>query len=275
MIKKLIGLIFFIIGLLILIVILRQPSHNRGWEKESQILPEVSIADNLITIKNTRDFTYATSSITNYGYVDREINIQDVEKVYFVIEPFSAWKAVGHTFLTFDIKGQEPIAFSVEARREDDESYSAFKGLFNTYELWYVWGNETDLITRRGLYLDHPLHMYELELSSEGAQKLFKGLAEKTITITDNPKFYNSLFTNCTNELAHIANYVTPHKIPLHYSLFFTGYADEYLYKLGLIKNSIPFVDLEKKTYITNIVKEISSSENFSTQLREKLSAQK
>ncbi len=272
MFKKIIARTLFIVGILFIIVLLRQPSHNRSWEKESSIMPEVTITNDTVTIKNVRDFTYSTSSITNYGYTERTIPISDIEKVYFIIEPFSSWKAVGHTFLTFDIKGQEPIAFSVEARREDDESYSAVKGLFNTYETWYVWGNETDLITRRGLYLDHPLHMYQLDIAQEGAQKLFKGLAEKTIDISSNPKFYNSLLTNCTNELAKISNFVTPGKVPFHYSLFLTGYSDEYLYKLGLIKNSLPFTELESNNYITDVVKEFHSSEDFSNKLRESLS---
>lgn len=272
MFKKIITIVLLFIGIFLIFILVKQPSHDRSWEKESKIMPEITISDNTVTIKNMRDFTYSTSSITDYNYTERTIPISDIEKAYFVVEPFSSWKAVGHTFLTFDIKGQEPISFSVEARREDDESYSAIKGLFNTYELWYVWGNETDLIVRRGLYLDHPLHMYQLKLTQEGSQKLFKGLADKTIEISSNPKFYNSLFTNCTNELASIANDVTPNKIPFHYSLFFTGYSDEYLYKLGLIQNSISFTELEEKNYITNHVKELHSFENFSTELRKKLS---
>lgn len=272
MLKKIIAILIICLGIFLILILLKQPSHERSWEKESKIMPEVIISGDTVTIKNVRDFTYSTSSITNYNYVDRTINISDIEKAYFIIEPFSSWKAVGHTFLTFDIKDQEPIAFSVEARREDDESYSALRGLFNTYETWYVWGNETDLITRRGLYLDHPLHMYQLDIPQESAQKLFTGLVEKTISISQEPKFYNTLLTNCTNELAKISNFVTPGKIPFHYSLFLTGYSDEYLYKLGLIKNSLPFTELEQKNYITNIVKEFYSAEDFSNKLREHIS---
>lgn len=267
------ALLIIIIGVLVYIFAFQQPSHDRRWEKESSIMPQVSVDGDRVTIKNVRDFTYSTSSITDYGYEDRTISIKGVKKAYFIIEPFSEWKAVGHTFLTFDIEGQDPISFSVEARREDDESYSAVKGLFNAYETWYVWGSETDLITRRALYLDHPLHMYELKLDEAHVQNLFSGLVQKTIEITDSPKFYNSLITNCTNELARISNSVAKGTIPLHYSLMLTGYSDEYLYKLGFIENSLPFEELEQKTYITDTVKEIHSSENFSQELRQRLSS--
>lgn len=271
MYKKILFALLALIGVLLLIFFLQKPSHNRNWEIQSKTLPEISLDGDTVTITNIRDFTYSPTDITDLGYTTRTFNINNVTKAYFIIEPFSAWDAVGHTFLSFDIEGQDPIAFSVEARREEDESYSALAGLFKKYELWYVWGNETDLIVRRGLYLDHPLYMYELELEQSRVQKLITGLIQKTVDLQDNPKFYNTLLSNCTNELAKIANSVTPDSIPFHYSLFLTGYSDEYLYQLGLIENTTLFKELESQHYITNIVKEIYSEEDFSTTLRNRV----
>lgn len=271
MLRSILKIIALILVIALLYFWFLSPSHDRQWQAESALLPNVTIEDNTITIKNVRDFTYSNSDITELRYEDRAINIQDIEAAYFIIEPFSTWSAVGHTFLTFDIKDQKPLAFSVEARREHDESYSPVQGLFKKYELWYVWGNETDLIVRRGLYLDHPLHMYKLEIEPETAQRLFETLAIQTQELQTTPQFYNTLLTNCTNALAGFSNNMNKGSIPFHYSLFLTGYADEYLYKLGLIQTDKPFKQLVQDTYITDIVKEHHASEEFSKLLREEV----
>ena len=271
MIKKTFVYTTLSIIIIFAVIFSNKPSHNKNWEKESAVLPHATIQNKTIMIENVRDFTYSTSSITAYNYTTRTFKTEDLEKAYFIIEPFSSFEAVGHTFLTFDIKGQEPIAFSVEARREDGENYSATKGLFNTYELWYVWGQETDLITRRGLYLDHPLHMYELDIQGKTTQDIFVSLIKETIELEKNPQFYNTLFSNCTNALAKFSNQNIKGSIPYHYSFHLTGYSDEYLYKLGLIKNDKTFKEKEMNSYITDVIKESHSDLKFSEIIRKNI----
>ncbi len=266
--KRILLLIFILILVLLVSVFSQKPSHNRNWERESKTMPNVSINENLVTIKNVRDFKYSDKEILSLDYFDRTIDINKVEKIYYLIEPFAKWQAVAHAYLTFDIKGEDPIAFSVEARREEGEGFSAIDGLFNNYELWYVWGTETDLIVRRALYLNDPLYMYEMDIKPETAQKIFKELVLKTIDLGNEAKFYNTVTSNCTNELARASNLANKGSIPLHYSWVLTGYSDEFLYKLGLIKNEKSLDEIKKTNYITEYTKEIANKEDFSVLLR-------
>lgn len=271
-IKKILALILILLLAVLFSIYIQKPTHNRNWERESEILPEVSIKENLITIKNVRDFKYSATEITSLDYLDRTIDSNKVKKVYYLIEPFAKWDAVAHSYLSFGIEGEEPISFSVEARREEGESFSAFDGFFNNYELWYVWGTETDLIIRRALYLNHPLYMYEVDIKPETARAIFLNLIQKTKNLSENAKFYNTITSNCTNELARSSNTVNKGSIPLHYSWVLTGYSDEYLYKLGLIKNDKSLDEIKMKSYITEYVKEIANKDNFSVLLRDFLS---
>lgn len=266
--KKVFKILFIIVFILLFVVLLKKPDHDKNWEIESRVLPSVEQEGGLVKIKNVRDFKYSEDKILSYDYIDREIDISKVKKLYFIIEPFAKWDAVAHSFFSFDIEGQEPISFSVEARREEGENYSAVKGLFNEYELWYVWGTENDLIVRRGLYLDHPLIMYEVEATEEYVQGLFGDLIQKTKDLENNPRFYNTVASNCTNVLAESANKVKEKTVPPHYSLVLTGYSDEYLYKLGFVSNETSLEDLKKKNYITDFIKENYQEENFSELLR-------
>lgn len=259
----------------LLFISFKQPSNDRVWEEESAILPDIAIEGDVITIKNFRDWRYSATDKVSRGYLTRTIDVKDITGVQFLISPFGMDGKAAHTFFSFEIKDAPPVSVSIEARREASETYSAFKGLFNNYELWYAWGSEEDFVARRAVYYDDPLLMYPLNVSAETAQKLLIDMAHDTDSLETEPRWYNTFSSNCTSLLATAANHVNKGSIPWNYSMFVTGYADDYLYKLGIIPHDLPFSEEEKKYSIADIVKEIYKADaplgEFSEELREKM----
>lgn len=218
----------------LLYLALRQPASDAAWIPEQARTAYAEVGE-VVTLHNVRDWTYdATGPITT-DWISVTIDPDTITRAWFLLEPFSDWKAVGHTFLSFELIDGSVYSFSVEARRESDETYSALKGLFRTYELSYQWGTERDFVTRRMLYLDHPLRLYPLELSPEAARALFLSLIKETDELAENPRFYNTLTANCTNVLAHIVNRHYPNTLPYDLSWNLTGLSDVYLMEEGLI----------------------------------------
>ena len=85
-------LIFSIIILAALSLIYsRQASLHRDWNLDQLILPQVSMSGTTVVLKNLRDFEY--SSTTNYevNYYDAEYDVNDLESLYYIIEPFSEY----------------------------------------------------------------------------------------------------------------------------------------------------------------------------------------
>ena len=220
----------------LLFVFTKKPEADRMWLPEQERTAYAIEAAGLVTLLNVRDWTYGTSSPLTTDWTTATIDPSDIVRVWFLIEPFSDWEAVGHTFLSFELNDGRVYSFSVEAKRESHETYSAIKGLFREYELSYQWGTERDFVTRRLIYLNHPLRLYPLELEPAAAQALFRSLVEETNTLAAEPRFYNTLAANCTNVLSTIVNRHYPGTLPLHYSWYLTGYADQYLMKEGLIR---------------------------------------
>lgn len=228
----------------------------------------ISIQENIITLTNVRDWRYLDQEILSKNLIDRQINLDSLEKVWFVVEPFGKWDGIAHTFFIFDFTNQDPISFSIEARREIGEEYSPILGMLNQYELGYFWGQETDFLIRRATYLDHDLYMYPLQISNQSAKKLLITLAHETNKINQKPKYYNTLTSNCTNTLANIVNQIEPGIVPWHPARLLTGYADDYLYSLGLIPTDEDFVSITSRHYVTDLVKTHASSDTFSNDFR-------
>lgn len=213
------------------------PRNDLVWLPEQERTATAEVSDTII-LHNVRDWTYDENGPVTREWTDVVINPDDIETAWFLIEPFSAVKAIGHTFLSFTLKDGRSYSFSVEARRESDETYSALRGLFNEYELSYQWGTERDFVTRRLVFLQHPLRRYPLELNDGDAKRLFLSLVEETNALAATPRFYNSLSANCTNVLATIVNKHYRGRLMYDISWYLTGYADEYLMRENLIAQS-------------------------------------
>ncbi len=238
-------LVLRITGILILIVLVgafvfaftKTPQSDRDWSEEFSQTSSANITvDGKIHITNVRDWTYDEGITISKDWREVTIDPTTIKRVWFVTEPFSSWTAVGHTFLSFEFSDGTVLSFSIEARREVGEKYSALRGLFNTYELAYQWGTERDFVTRRLLYLNHPVRRYPLTLDHDMAEGLFRGAVERTNALAEKPRFYNTFTENCTNALAYIVNGIAPHTLPYDLSWQLTGYADLYLMKQGFIE---------------------------------------
>ena len=214
----------------------KSPHSDLVWDDAASRTVYTVNEENMLTLYDVRDWTYASGTILSKEWVEEtRVNIDELVGVWFLLEPFSEWQAVGHTYLTFEFSDGNNISFSVEARREADEGYSAIKGAFRNYELSYTWGTERDLLTRRLLYLQHPLRMYPLNLEPEVQKQILISLAQQTNLLKENPRFYNTLTANCTSILAKEVNVAYPNSIPYHISWNLPGYSDTFLMNEGHI----------------------------------------
>jgi hypothetical protein len=225
-----------IVGVVFLALL--EPRSDRTWSPELEKTSFATIdADKTIRLNNVRDWTYGPGQIRTKNWLaEVTVDPEKITRVWFMFEPFPALKAAGHTYLTFEFSDGSALSFSVEARKEAHEKFRASMGLFRQYELAYTWGTERDFLTRRLLYLRHPVYMYPLAIDAEAAQRYFRRLVEKTNELAGRPRFYNTLTANCTNLLAEMANESRPGAVPYDISWNFPGSSDLFLMRVGLIE---------------------------------------
>ncbi len=215
---------------------IRQPRADRVWADDVAVFPHVTINADEVTIEGVRDWHYELERVLSVDYIDQTFIPSQISQVWLVQEPFANWKAIAHTLFVFDFLDGESVAFSIEARKEAGEKFAAWAGLWRNFELIYLWGTEQDFINRRFVYFDREVYKYPLATTPEFNAQLFLELAKETIRLEQNPRFYHSLASNCTNNLADITNKVNPGTIPLFTrARVLPGYTDKFLFEQGLI----------------------------------------
>lgn len=261
--KRILKLLVCVVLVLALIIIgiviydtLKTPSLTRDWSEEAAILPDVTVSSTTVTIKQMRNWRYARGETISRDYYEDTFDLDKASKAYLLFNPFGKWEGVGHSFFVFEFDDGKQVALSVEARSERGEKYDSIRGIFNHYEVWYVFGSTADLMSRRAIYHNEDLYMYELQIPREGVRALFVDLATTAERLETEPAFYNTVTSNCTNLLADSANRVKKGSIPFHYSRLFTGYADNQLYDLGLIRTDKPFDEVFAESRIDEKIRE-------------------
>lgn len=214
-----------------------QPSNERNWYDYYKHTPDAEVsADGIVTLRYLRDFKHDRSgTIQNEWQENVTIDSRDVSRVWFVLSAIEESEYVAHSFLVFELDDGRSISFSIEARREEGEPYSAFWGLFRKYDLIYSWGMERDFVGVRLFVFDYQTEMYPLLLDKEQSGKVFAAMARATVDIADNPRFYNTLTGNCTNLLAKAINEAVPGRLPYDLSWNLPALSVGYLVEQGFI----------------------------------------
>ena len=222
------------------------PRHDRVWQPLYTVMPQASTTPESVTLLQVRDWRHTATTTYDYTYLaTTTIDRAALDTVWFTVQPFAKFAGVGHTLLTFELNDGRAYTFSIEARREVGEEYTALRGLFNQYELIYAWGTARDFLGVRLFFLNDDLYHYPLQLTEEEAWRILTYLAEATAELHHTPRFYNTLSANCTNLLAKSINERSPAD-PLPYGLAwnFPGYGDRYLQRQGYIANAYDLVAL-------------------------------
>jgi len=241
-------------GIFVAAVLTRQPRHDRDWYPHLSRLPHVNMEGGSFSIVPYGDWTYTEDAPEQMVWTEVPPHrISHVRRVWFVTEPHPGLPVMAHTFVLFEFGEGDIIGLTIEARKETREEYSALAGAFNKFELMYYWSSPRDLMTRRAVMMDRELYMYPLALSGEQAEAYLTALLEKTVSIEKRPRFYNTLTSNCTNELAKAAD------LPWDPAFIFTGGADGALYRVGLIEGEGGFDTARQNARIDACVRDKAS----------------
>ncbi len=135
-----------------------EPSNERPWQPDVQVLAAAEIDGDLVTMRSIRSIRYRSETAFTPRWYDKTLDLRDLDSLD-LIAVYWMGDAIAHTILSFGF-GDERIAISIEIRKEMDETYSAFAGLFRRYELYYVVGDESDLIGLRTTYREPPEDVY-------------------------------------------------------------------------------------------------------------------
>lgn len=227
------------------------PRQDRNWYPYLSHTPDLTVTADRFEVSPVSDWSYDAGGPTDEHYTNAGYNISDLREVWFMLEPQPGSQLAAHTLLLFEFSGDRILGLTIEARREQGEEYDALAGVFNAFELSYIWATARDLLTRRAVMLGHEVFVYPVAITDEQKQFLLRRLLERGEALETTPRYYNTITSNCTNELAKAAGF---HWAPAY---IFTGRSDEYLFRRHIIPGA-NFEDAHARSDMTAFIRALN-----------------
>lgn len=221
--------VLIVLAAFLLVAFTSTPRLDRDWVDNLERMPDIEMRADGFLMSHVRDWTYDANGDVARSEAEFEGAFAELENVWFMIEPHPGMEMMAHTLVLFEFADDRMVGLTIEARKEEGETYSALWGTFNAFELAYIWATPKDLLTRRAVFLDHDVLIYPLNLTDVQEVSFLSRLLTKTQAISTEARWYNTLFSNCTNELAKTAD------LDWHHAFIMTGYSAERLFELELI----------------------------------------
>lgn len=252
----------------LVLVLLGRPSNDRDWAPDQARLPIARIDGDSVTISNLRNTHYRSTTDFDVRWETRTYDLRTLDSLWFMVEPFAAWRGPAHTLLSFGFSDGHYVAVSVEIRKEAGESFSPLLGLLRQYELTYVVGDERDLIGLRANHRRDDVHLYRLRATPAQARALFLGMLDRANALAAQPEFYNTLTNTCTTNIVDHIEQLAPGTVPLSYKTVLPAYSDDLAYDLGLIDTALPRDSYRSAHRINEAAARFADSPAFSRGIR-------
>lgn len=247
-----------------------EPSNQRDWQADVSVLPYATVRGDLVSVHNIRNFDYRSETDYTPAYYDKTFDMRALEGADLV-SVYWMGPAIAHTFLSFSFAGGDHLAISIETRKEKQEAYSAVKGFFRQYEIFYVVADERDVIRLRTNYRRDPpedVYLYRVQAPPGDVRRVFLEYLKEINSLKEAPAFYNTLTSNCTTDIWYLS-LVNPRHLPFSWKILASGYLPEYLYEAGRLDTSVEFAELRRRGHVNTRALAADSAPDFSLRIRQ------
>ncbi|WP_350015877.1 DUF4105 domain-containing protein [Rhodanobacter sp. IGA1.0] len=244
------------------------PSNLRDWADDVSRPLTGRIEGHQVVLDNVRDFAWRADTDYDAHWETRRYDLDHLVTADAVLSYWGS-QAIAHAMISFGFDDGRHVVFSVEIRRERGEQYSAIGGFFKQFETTLVAADEHDIIRVRTNVRGEDDYLYPLRMDKPAMRELFLSYVHAANRLATTPAFYNTLTSNCTTIVYHMARQIEP-RLPWDIRLLFTGYLPEYLHAVGAVDRSVPVGALRERSRITDRARRTRATDDFSRVIRER-----
>jgi hypothetical protein len=226
-----------------------KPRNDRDWEPAVAVLPRAIVSGDAVTIENVRNFEYRTSADFTPYYETRTYHLGLLEGVDVI---FFNWgsRVMSHPLLVFDFGPDGRVCMSIEVRYRRGQPYSILASLYRQYELIFVAADERDATLRRTKYgPSQEAYLYRMVTTPHERQATFLDYVNAINSLSRSPRWYHGLCTNCTTSFYQLPS----SRRRCDWRVLVNAQLDRALYATGRLDRSIPFADLRRAAYVTDV----------------------
>ena len=242
------------------------PSNDRDWQPEVARTASATFTGNRLTVHNLRNFDYRSETDFSARWETRSYDLDHLRGVDLFI-CFWGPTAIAHTIASWEFADGPPLAISIETRKEKGETYSAVRGFFRQFEVYYVVADERDVVRLRTNHRGEQVYLFRIRMPVERARALLLDYLAELNQLVRHPRWYNALTHNCTTGIRYHLKHLGVGQ-RLDWRILANGRLDELLYARGSLDTRLPLSELRRRGAITDRAREADQDPLFSARIR-------
>ncbi len=266
---RLAPVLFIPIAVVIIWWLLIPASNDRDWQPFFARPATATFDGDTVTIHNVRNFHYRTQDDFDEIW---ETRTYDLDQLVGMDMYLNYWgpTSIAHTIASWEFADGRHLSISIETRKERGEPYSAIKGLFRQYEIYYVVADEEDAIGLRAAHRGEDVYLYRLVHPPGLARALLEEYLREINRLSGRPEWYNAIRHNCTTAIRSHTRAIGGDK-GWDIRFLLNGTLDRMGYERGTIDTSMSFEELRRRSDITEKAKAAYGEPGYSAIIREGL----
>jgi len=232
----------------------QKPSLYRDWNETESVLSEITFSWDTVDIKDIRNFKHISPTESIPWYYDKSFDLNEIESLYYIVEPFSDFDWPAHTMLSFWFSDWTYLVVSAELRKEKWEWFDPLLWLLNQFEIVYIIWDENDLVKLRSNIRKDIVRLYPMDASKEQIRDLFTSVLHRADKLSKEPEFYNTFWNTCTTSILWHVNSLRKDKISgFDLKVLLPSNSDIIAFKEWLIDTDLNLLDARDYYDITEL----------------------
>ena len=243
------------------------PSNHRDWQPDMAHVARAEIDGDILTVHNVRNFDWRSRTDFDQRWETRRYRLSQLRGTDLFLS-YWAGEAVAHAIVSFDFADSEPLAFSIEIRREVGEEFSSLAGFFKSYELAIIAADERDVVKVRSTVRGEDVRLFRLDMQQKTARGLLGEYVALANDVSATPRWYNTLTANCTTMIFGMARRLDP-RIRLDWRILLPGKLPSFLREKDFVSRDMPLDELVAASRIGPRAAGPPPDPGFSARIRE------
>ncbi|QWT21889.1 DUF4105 domain-containing protein [Bacillus sp. NP157] len=244
-----------------------QPRNDRVWSDDVAHLLSGEADGDIVTLHNVRDFNWRADDDYDVRWETRRYDLAHLVSADAILSYWSS-EAIAHAMLSFGFDDGRHVVFSMEIRREKGEAFSEVGGFFKQFELVLIAADERDIVRVRTNVRGEDDYIFPLRMPRDAMRSLFLSYVQAANRLVDEPRFYNTVTSNCTTIVYRMARRIDG-GLPMDIRLLLTGYLPEYLMDNGALDKRMPVDEWRRLGRITDRARASGPGDDFSAVIRQ------
>ena len=219
----------------LLAFLLHPPQLERNWSVSSARVARTSLDGSSLRIENVRNFEHHSPTEATPAWYDRTYDLAQLVGADFVLTRFGENPGIGHVMLRFRFASGPNLMVSVEVRKQEGESYHPLSGIFQQFELQYVFADERDALALRVDVERDPTWVLPLHAQIGNLRAALVHVAERAERLATHPEWYHTVWNSCASNLAQHYGQVAQIRLPPDRRVLLPGHSTHLLAELDLL----------------------------------------